>query len=67
MKIEIYYEETSNLGNYESIKIGLRTSFEKDIKGAKELVAFKDKCFKLVKSLVKNEISKEKGERENEE
>ena len=64
MRIEKYYEENANLGNYESARVGLKLSSDKEIKTAEELETLSHSLFQLAKTMVRKELSKLKEERQ---
>ena len=67
MTIEKSYEENIIVGNYTSIKIGLKIVSDKDIKSPAELEAFSGKLLLIAKGIVKKELQEAKLEQKKEE
>jgi hypothetical protein len=67
MTIEKSYEENAIVGNYTSIKIGLKIKSDKDIKSPAELEEFSKKLLLLAKGIVKKELQEIKTEQKKEE
>ena len=65
MKISKYYEENVLVGDWQSVKIGLTVSSDKDIKSVEELEIVSEKLGELTKKIVRKELLKVKEEREN--
>jgi len=63
MKIEKSYSRNINLGNYETLRLGLTIKSDKDIVDIDELRKHSAKLTKLAKQLVNEELEKIKEER----
>ena len=63
MKIEKYYEENVNLGNYQTARVGLKIISDKEIKNSEELTIISQKLFSLGKKIVQDEIEQLKIEK----
>ena len=64
MKLSKYYEENVNLGNYQSARIGLTITSDKEVTKPEEVKALSAKMLNLAKTLVREEldiIKKERG------
>lgn len=56
MQITKSYEENKNLGNYESVKIGLTIHTDKEVKSPEELEQLSGKLLTLAKQIVRKEL-----------
>lgn len=63
MKIEKFYGKNANMGNYESVRLGLTIKYDKDIKSKKQLKKVSNNLLKLAKEIIEEEIKKIKEEK----
>lgn len=64
MKLSKYYEENVNLGNYQSVRIGLTITSDEEVTKPEEVKALSAEMLNLAKTLVREEldiIKKERG------
>ena len=63
LMIEMYYEENLNLGNYQTLRVGLKVKSDKAIGSPEELEAHSSKLLELAKENVQAKLEEIKQER----
>jgi hypothetical protein len=66
MNISKHYEENIIVGSYQSAKIGITITSDKDLKSAEEIEEYSGKLNALAKKIVRKELAKVKAEKEEE-
>lgn len=63
MRIKKTYEENVNLGNYQSARVGIEITYDKDV-SQEELLEVSNKLGQIAKKAVQNELEIIKKEKE---